>query len=102
MSRKAAIRRAAFALAVLAASSSSLALADDNSMSRLTGDSYAFFNNLDYNPGKFNTARAAGVPDRDTAMRMPQESQDAAEKPIVLAARPRISLPSPFRDDKGA
>jgi len=80
----------------------SIAAADDNSMSVLTGDSYAFFNGLDYNPGKFNTARAAGVPDRDTAMRMPQESQDAAEKPIVLAARPRISLPSPFRDDKGA
>ena len=58
MSRKAQIRRAAFVLAALAATSSSIVLADDNSMSRLTGDSYAFFNNLDYNPGKFNTAKA--------------------------------------------
>jgi len=89
---------AATALALCA----SVAFADDSSMSVLTGDSYAYFNNLDYTPGRFNTARASGTPDRDTAMKMPQMPRDAAEKPILLAERPRISLPSPFRDDKGA
>ena len=80
----------------------SVAIADDSSMSVLTGDSYAFFNDLDYNPGKFNTARAPAMPDRDTAMKVPQKLRDDGGKPILLADRPRISLPSPFRDDKGA
>jgi hypothetical protein len=79
----------------------SIAFADDSSMSVLTGDSYAYFNNLDYSPGRFNTARS-GTQDQDTAMKMPQVPGEAAEKPILLAERPRISLPSPFRDDKGA
>ena len=78
------------------------AFADDSSMSVLTGDSYAFFNDLDYNPGKFNTARAKVAPDRGTAMKMPQRPREAAQKPIMLADRPRITLQSPFRDDKGA
>jgi hypothetical protein len=89
---------AAAALALCA----SVAIADDSSMSVLTGDSYAFFNDLDYHPGKFNTARAKVTPDRDTAMKMPQKPRDAAAPPIRLADRPRVSLPSPFRDDKGA
>jgi len=38
--------------------SSGVAFADDSSMSRWTGDSYAFFNNLEYRAGKFNVARA--------------------------------------------
>lgn len=89
---------AATALALCA----SAAIADDNSMSVLTGDSYAYFNNLDYNSGKFNTARAAGMQDRGIAMKMPRKPGDVADKPIMLADRPRLSLPSPFRDDKGA
>ena len=89
---------AAAALALCA----SVAIADDSSMSVLTGDSYAFFNDLDYNPGKFNTARAKVAPDRGTAMKMPQRPREAAQKPIMLADRPRITLQSPFRDDKGA
>jgi hypothetical protein len=92
----------------------SAALADDNSMSVLTGESYAYFNNLDYSPGSFNVARAAHAQDRDTAMKapqrpehdtamkMPQVPRDAADKPIQLAERPRISIPSPFNDNKGA
>jgi hypothetical protein len=81
--------------------SASAAFADDSSMSVLTGDSYAYFNQLDYNPGRFNTARAAQVPGHDTAMKMPQHAP-VAEKPILLADRPKVTLPSPFRDDKGA
>jgi hypothetical protein len=57
MSRIPACRSAAFALA-LGLAASGAALADDSSMSRLTGDSYAYFNNLDYHAGSFNTARA--------------------------------------------
>ena len=99
---------------------SSFAFADDSSMSVLTGDSYAYFNNLDYNPGRFNTARVNPPPDRGTAMRKPRETpgaeknrdaqkapgagklRDAIDKPIMLADRPRTWLPSPFTDDKGA
>jgi hypothetical protein len=81
---------------------SSFAFADDSSMSVLTGDSYAYFNNLDNNPGRFNTARAPQVKDTDTAMKKPRLIPQTAEKPILLADRPRITLPSPFSDDKGA
>ena len=89
------------------------AFADDSSMSVLTGESYAYFNNLDYSLGKFNVARAPQISDHDTAlkpspspqhdaMKLQQVPRDATEKPIMLADRPRISLPSPFSDDKGA
>ena len=44
---------------------SSVALADDSSMSVLTGDSYAYFNQLDYSAGKFNVARAPVASKRD-------------------------------------
>jgi hypothetical protein len=101
---------AAAALALCASAAS----ADDNSMSVLTGDSYAYFNDLDYRPGGFNVARAAQAQDaatamkmrqhqeRDAAMKKPQVPRDAADEPILLADRPRITLPSPFSDDKGA
>lgn len=92
----------------------SIASADDSSMSALTGDSYAYFNGLDNVPGKFNVARAPRSQDggtamktpqakeRDTAMKTPQVPREAHEPPIMLADRPRISLPSPFDDSKGA
>ena len=90
----------------------SAALADDNSMSVLTGESYAYFNHLDYSPGRFNVAHApqAGadamqapqIREHDTAMKMPQAPSDAADKPILLAERPHIASRSPFRDDTGA
>ncbi|HEX6794763.1 MAG TPA: hypothetical protein VF304_13010 [Casimicrobiaceae bacterium] len=92
----------------------SIALADDSSMSVLTGDSYAYFNQLDNRPGAFNVARARQAPtddaavkaphakERDTAMKMPQVPHQGDDRPIMLADRPRISLPSPFNDNKGA
>jgi hypothetical protein len=46
------------AVATLILGASGAAFADDNSMSVLTGDSYAYFNNLDYSAGHFNIARA--------------------------------------------
>jgi len=88
--------------AITLALGASLAFADDNSMSPLTGDSYAYFNGLDYNPGHFNTKRVAKAPERDTVVKTPQETRDAAKRPILLADRPRVTLQSPFRDDKGA
>ncbi|HEX6137847.1 MAG TPA: hypothetical protein VF059_09325 [Casimicrobiaceae bacterium] len=53
----------------LALGASGAALADDSSMSRLTGDSYAFFNGLEYRAGHFNVAKSP----------QPQASQQAAE-----------------------
>jgi hypothetical protein len=88
--------------AITLALGASLAFADDNSMSPLTGDSYAFFNGLDYNPGHFNTRRVAKSPERDTVVKTPQDTRDGVKRPILLADRPRVTLPCPFRDDKGA
>jgi len=88
--------------AITLALGASLAFADDNSMSPLTGGSYAYFNGLDYNPGHFNTKRVAKAPERDTVVKTPQETRDAAKRPILLADRPRVTLQSPFSDDKGA
>ena len=80
----------------------SFALADDSSMSVLTGDSYAFFNNLDYNPGRFNTARAPQTQERNAMVDTPRKAPALADKPILLAGRPGVTLRSPFRDDTGA
>jgi len=108
MSRKAAIRRAALALVALAATSSSMVLADDNSMSRLTGDSYAFFNNLDYNPGKFNTAKApANEGDSTFAKAGKDVGKDAGRDPGGAAKgrtspRPSSAASTLFRNDAGA
>ena len=90
-------------VAIALALGTTAAFADDSSMSVLTGDSYAYFNHLDYNMGAFNTARAAtAAPERDTAMKMPRRTPPIAEKPTLLAERPRISATNPFSDDKGA
>jgi hypothetical protein len=89
-------------LAVMLALPASLAFADDSSMSVLTGDSYAFFHNLDYSPGRVNPARAPAPQERDAVVRMPRQTPEAAEKPVMLAGRPGVTLRSPFRDDTGA
>lgn len=90
--------------AVLAAgglAASGAALADDSSMSMWTGDSYAYFNNLDYSLGKFNVARAAHAHDDVPIATTPRK--DKAEKPVMLAARPSgATRTNPFRDDTGA
>jgi len=103
MSCKAALRRTAFALAALAATSSSLVFADDNSMSRLTGDSYAFFNNLNFSPGKFNTAKAsANEGDTSVAKAGKDNGRDVGKaEPRPTGARPS-SASSVFRNDTGA
>jgi len=90
------------ACAVALASCASVALADDNSMSVLTGDSYAFFNQLDYNPGRFNTARAPVAREPSAVVEMPRKAPALADEPIMLAGRPGATLRSPFRDDTGA
>lgn len=112
MSRNRASVRSAFILAAMAAlAASNLAFADDSSMSMLTGESYAYFNNLDYSLGKFNVARAApgvtrlanrkplmGEPmiDADHAGTMTRPAQERVAAPAA-----RKTLPSPFRDDTG-
>jgi len=89
-----------FAAATLALGASGLALADDNSMSQWTGESYAYFHNLDNNPGGFNTARAPHGHDEALLANMPRK--DKVDKPVMLASRPsRLSRTNPFRDDTG-
>ena len=87
--------------ATLVALCAPLAIADDSSMSVLTGDSYAFFSNLDYHPGRFSSARAPLITD-DAVAKMPRKTLDVARTPIRLAGRPHGEPTNPFRDDQGA
>jgi hypothetical protein len=104
---------------------SGVALADDSSMNPFTGDSYAYFNGLDYRLNGFNTPRPqAGGGNR--ADRMPVQPRAGVASPMprhrgevadpgrdavpgkldgrVLLAAPHSprTLQNPFRDDTGA
>lgn len=96
MSRIRACRPAAFLL-TLGLAVSGVALADDNSMSRLTGESYAFFNDLDYHAGGFNTARAPQA-DSTRMAKTPAKDMMARRK---IADRPAPATQSSVqRDDR--
>jgi hypothetical protein len=102
-------------LAALALCASDAVLADDSSMSPLTGDSYAYFYGLDYHAGGFNTPRAVVRLTAPRAEPMAGDARGAAADPAP-AARPQpfggrilLATPgnagriaSPFRDDTGA
>jgi hypothetical protein len=89
------------AAAVLGLSAYGIAYADDNSMSMWTGDSYAFFNNLDYSAGHFNMARAPKTSE-GIAANAPAKAQDK-DTHIVPPSRPsRAMATNPFRNDTGA
>ena len=90
-------------LAALAIGASGAAFADDSSMSVLTGDSYAYFNNLDYRAGRFNVARASNAHPQDPVATMPGREPARTERPIMLAAPSKgVTVASPFRDNTGA
>lgn len=96
-------RHAPFAaFAALALLASGAALADDNSMSQWTGESYAYFNNLDYSLGAFNVARA---PQPQLAHGPAAQANPHGEGATHAVTPPRPShamARSPFRDDTGA
>jgi hypothetical protein len=101
MSRKS--HRYVIALAALAAAASGTAFADDNSMSRLTGDSYAFFNNLDFSPGKFNTARASQTDKQTDMAKAGNNNKDGvAPKQSPGTERKSSAVPTALRSDTGA
>jgi len=80
----------------MAAASAGVASADDSSMSMWTGDSYAYFNQLDNHPGAFNTARApSGEP--GALVRSPRP--DKAERGVLVAQPSTARRTNPFRDD---
>ena len=90
------------AVAIAALGATATAFADDGSMSRLTGDSYAFFNNLDYSLGKFNTPRAPQGEGRDAVAKAPSKSGRDGESPMVSSTRPQAANPAgSLRDDRG-
>ena len=107
----------ALALVPLAAS------ADDNSMSALTGDSYAYFNRLEFRLGQFNRSDArtmvAGDPAQPSAtpqgrtrfpvllagpmpsrMKLPPDAMKAAPRDDAASTN-GVRVLSPFRDDTG-
>jgi hypothetical protein len=87
--------------AALAVTASGAAFADDSSMSMWTGDSYAFFNNLDNHPGGFNTARAPQSGEQSTVAKSPRKELDRTERRIMIAGPSRTTRTNPFRDDTG-
>ena len=90
------------AAAIAAFCTTATAFADDSSMSRLTGDSYAFFNDLDYSAGKFNVARAPRAEGRDASATGSAKDGRNAESPIVSSTRaPAAGPKGPTRDDRG-
>ena len=90
---------AAFAFAV---SASGIAYADDSSMSMWTGDSYAYFNDLDYHPGGFNTARVAQPDEQLAAIRVTRKPTVHGGGRVLFDRLPaRGTVKSPFRDDTG-
>lgn len=79
----------ALALAPLAAN------ADDSSMSALTGDSYAYFNRLEFRLGEFNRSDARTMVAGDAAQ--PSATPQGRTRLPVLLAGPmpgRIKLPT--------
>jgi len=95
-------RNTLVAMAIAALSATATAFADDGSMSRLTGDSYAFFNNLDYSLGKFNTPRPPNAEGRDAITKGPSKIGRDGESPMVSSTRPPATKPTgPIRDDRG-
>ena len=90
------------AAAIATVSATATAFADDGSMSRLTGDSYAFFNNLDYSLGKFNSPRAPQGEGRDAVAKAPSKGGRDGDSPMVSSTRPQAAKPAvSFRDDRG-
>ena len=85
------VRKLKIAAAALALCASGAAFADDSSMSMWTGDSYAFFNNLDYNPGLQHRARTAVDRrfDADVAQRRSSKNRSACDdgqSPVAAAS----------------
>jgi hypothetical protein len=103
------LRKTALVLAATAAlAASQFASADDNSMSPLTGDSYAYFNGLEYSLGKFNVAKGAQATTRFAVRRaLRGDTMIDVERPVAGAAAKaapqtlHVTRPNPFRDDTG-
>jgi len=95
-------RKSLLIAAAVALVASGGALADDSSMSMWTGDSYAFFNHLDYSAGKFNTAHVPAANNDDAVAKSPRKIEKPEPRDLV-AAQPRKGMVlSPFRNDTGA
>lgn len=102
MSRKhVSLTRSLVVAAALAVTASGAAFADDSSMSMWTGDSYAFFNNLDNYPGASNTARAPQAGEQTAVAKTPRNELDRTERRMI-AGPARTTRASPVRDDTGA
>ena len=107
--KQSSLNKQRLAAVVLALAASGIAFADDSSMSRWTGDSYAYFNDLDYRAGNFNIARSPRTPEQDAmasraAQSMAGSSVDKSDKVdgVTMARRPvRRTIISPFRNDTG-
>jgi hypothetical protein len=96
------VRNAVLAAATLALAASGVAFADDSSIARLTGDSYAYFNNMDYSPGKFNVERAPRTQDGSTVAKSPAKLPAYSDPAMMSSARRDVDKStSPIRDDRG-
>jgi len=96
------VRNAVLAAATLSLAASGVAFADDSSIARLTGDSYAYFNNMDYSPGKFNVERTPRTQDGSTVAKSPAKLPAYSDPAMMSSARRDVDKStSPIRDDRG-
>lgn len=103
MNRKSFLASSLVAATALSIGAAGAALADDSSMSMYTGDSYAFFNGLDYGLGKFNVAHGGHMDVPMAVVKSPAAAPAQKERRNLLATRPTSGARTrPFRDDTGA
>jgi hypothetical protein len=96
------VRNAVLVAATLSLTAPGAAFADDSSIARLTGDSYAYFNNLDYSVGKFNVERAPRTQDGSTVAKSPAKMPANSDPAMMSSARREADKStSPIRDDRG-
>lgn len=79
---------------------SGVALADDSSISRLTGDSYAYFNGLGYRAGHFNVEKPKARASTGTTRDAPMASGDAAKKDASSVTIDRSNETAPAAESK--
>ena len=110
MNHRQSIRSRQLIVATSLALASCVAFADDNSMSVLTGDSYAYFNGLEYRAGKFNVPRKQAAREQGAAGSAAKVGEGAKPAPPgnlksreAERARPTVGArTTAFRDDTGA
>ena len=83
-----------WAVVATALVASGVALADDSSISRLTGDSYAYFNGLEYRAGQFNVEKPKVRASAQSKENSSRAADEAARKDAPMTTRDENARPA--------